>query len=329
MVKAGQEVLLYGVHHGKDDANRQKLFEALKTRTKESKPLLLQVEDPSVHPGFENVIPKGSDFLINLVNDVKALKSENLEAQNCDPCTVSWLAVNLYGPAVHPRISHENRHLRDYTFGHLLTEIDGQIQRAQECVEKFREEKRYLFKHTVQLIGAARSDYMDLLRHIKDIRAAQSDSLAATALELFTKEVDNKENVPPQFKRPELLAKLQCNQYHSAQELCQCVTTQEEIQNNIPVSHYSFYKNPRNKIALPIFKITCTTFDIPATEQIISNPGKNAASITGDLHREGIRSLLLSEGYKIPYVDYMSIDDETFEKHKEELFSPEQFKHLT
>lgn len=284
---------MLGDDHSHDRPNhRSTIKSAVQKRVKRlehrenPRPLTLHIEDPSAHPEIEKLFPiKG--VLPGLVKELNqmALPSHTI-VKNFDERKITSVALKWLNPAGIPYALKDAHHLKDYTFGHVVTEMEKGLARSERRVDSYVSNAKTSWIKTDLTKALARitTGIEQFTNKLIATRISASDSILNTGINLFAHEATSSDECKSYAKNK------------NKQELASLLHDGcQSTEINPSIEEITAWYNPvsaRALISKPLYDASLSLVSTDAFFAVTDTPG-DSALIAGSHHANDVSDWLI------------------------------------
>lgn len=251
------------------------------------KPLTIYVEDPTVLPGIEKLIQK-KGVLPGLVQELNELDlPKNLIVKNFDQRKFSSCLLKWLHPSAIPYAFTDAPHLKDYTFGDVVNEVEGSLTQNETRIKEYitPTTSSWVKNDLTNVLAQIKTSFDAFKNKLHDTQISLSDSILHTGIKLFADDVVNIPEYAPYAagkNKQGIIALLQ-----------------EGAPSDMPTQSLEeiprFY-NPASKRSLtskPLYDASVALASTDAFFSVIGTKG-NSALIAGSTHTDDVSGWMIN-----------------------------------
>lgn len=251
------------------------------------KPLTIYVEDPTVLPGIEKLIPlKG--VLPGLVQELKELDlPKNIIVKNFDQRKFSSCLLKWLHPSAPPYAFTDAPHLKDYTFGDVVSEVEGSLAQTEIRIKEYitPATSSWIKGDLTNVLAQIKTSFDAFKHKLHDTQISLSDSILHTGIKFFVDDVTRIEEYAP----------------YTAGKSKQGIISllQEGAPSDAPtqaLAEIPHFYNPASRRSLtskPLYDASVALASTDAFFSVIGTKG-NSALIAGATHTEDVSGWMIN-----------------------------------
>jgi hypothetical protein len=251
------------------------------------KPLTIYVEDPTVLPGIEKLIQvKGVlPGLVKELNELDLPKNmivKNFDQRKFSSCVLKWL-----NPSAAPYAFTDAPHLKDYTFGDVVNEVEGSLAQTETRIEEYitPTSGSWVKADLTNVLARIKTSFDAFKNKLHDTQISLSDSILHSGIKLFADDVTHIQEYAP----------------YAAGKTKQGIISllQEGAPSNAPtqaLAEIPHFYNPTSKRSLtskPLYDASVSLASADAFFSVIGTKG-NSALIAGARHTDDVSGWMMN-----------------------------------
>lgn len=251
------------------------------------KPLTIYVEDPTVLPGIEKLIQvKGVlPGLVQELNELDLPKNmivKNFDQRKFSSCVLKWLH-----PSAAPFAFTDAPHLKDYTFGDVVNEVEGSLSETETRIKEYitPTTSSWVKNDLTNVLALSKTSFDAFKNKLHDTDISLSDSILHTAIKLFTDDVMSKAEYIPYAKGKTKQGIVALLEEGAPSDLPNQALAEIPRFNNI--------SSKNNLIAKPLYDASVSLASADAFFSVIGTKG-NSALIAGATHTDDVSGWMMN-----------------------------------
>jgi hypothetical protein len=250
-------------------------------------PLTIYVEDPTVLPGIEKLIQiKGVlPGLVPELNELDLPKNmivKNFDQRKFSSCVLKWLH-----PSAAPYAFTDAPHLKDYTFGDVVNEVEGSLRETETRIKEYitPTTSSWVKNDLTNVLALSKTSFDAFKNKLHDTQISLSDSILHTGIKLFADDVTHIQEYAP----------------YAAGKTKQGILSllQEGAPSDAPthaLAEIPQFYNPASKRSLtskPLYDASVSLASADAFFSVIGTKG-NSALIAGATHTDDVSGWMMN-----------------------------------